>query len=164
MPWGIIPSWTREKRPLINARAETVREKGSFKESFMRRRCLLPADGFYEWTKIGKRPHLFALNNDDPFALASFWETVEQIPRCCLLTTSANSLLEPIHDRMPVIVRREDWPEWFSSKELADESFQRITAPYRPEEMSALAVSSLVNSAKFDDPRCCEPLPPTFGI
>jgi len=99
MPWGIIPTWTRERRPLINARAETVREKTSFKESFTRRRCLLQADGFYEWT-AGKRPHLFTLN-DDPFALAGFWEAAEGVSRCCLLTTAANSLLEPIHDRMP---------------------------------------------------------------
>ncbi len=165
MTWGIIPGWTREKsRPLINARSETVREKSSFKESFTRRRCLVPADGFYEWTKIGKRPHLFTLNDGAPFALAGFWEMGEQIPRCCLLTTAANSVLEAIHDRMPVIVRRDDWAEWFFQRELADESFQRITAPYLAEEMSALAVSPLVNNAKFDDPRCCEPLPPTLGI
>src|SRR5579864_9297391 len=82
MSWGIIPAWTREKsRPLINARSETVREKGSFKESFARRRCLVPADGFYEWTTIGKRPHLFTMNGGDPFTLAGFWEGVQGISR-----------------------------------------------------------------------------------
>jgi len=163
MPWGILPAWTREKRLMINARSETVREKTSFRESFTRRRCLVSADGFYEWT-AGKRSHLFTLNDDDPFALAGFWEVAEEVPRCCLLTTSANSVLEPIHDRMPVIVSREDWEEWFSPGELADRSFQRIMAPYRAEEMTSLTVSPLVNSARVDDPRCSEPLPPTFGI
>ncbi len=157
MTWGIIPAWTGEKRPLINARAETVREKSSFKESFTRRRCLVPGDGFYEWTRIGKRPYLFTLHNDSPFALAGFWEGTEGLSRCCLLTTSANSVLEPIHDRMPVIVRREDWPEWLSPGELVAGSVQRIMTPYRAEEMISLAVSPLVNSARVDDARCCEP-------
>jgi len=112
----------------------------------------------------GKRPHLFTLNGDAPFALAGFWEIVGEISRCCLLTTSANSLLEPIHDRMPVIVRREDWEEWFSPGELADRSFQRIMTPYLAEEMSALAVSPVVNSARVDDPRCCEPVESSEGL
>ena len=158
MSWGIIPKWADVKsRALINARCESVREKRSFKQSFVEQRCLVPADGFYEWTKVGKRPHLFTLNGDAPFAIAAIYEQSENISPCCLLTTSANAVLEPIHDRMPVIVRREDWDEWFSTGELVEQSFQRVTAPYHAEEMSALAVSTLVNSARMDDEKCCEP-------
>ena len=90
--------------------------------------------------------------------IGGFWEEQEEIARCCLLTTSANAVLEPIHNRMPVIIRRGDWDEWFSAGDLSDESFHRITAPYAPDEMSALAVSPLVNSARIDDARCIEPL------
>jgi putative SOS response-associated peptidase YedK len=159
MTWGILPAWGKSKA-LINARSETIREKRSFKSAFTQRRCLLPADGFYEWSRIGKRPHLFTLRDDAPFAIAGIWEAGEELPRCCLLTTMANSILAPIHDRMPVIVRREDWPEWLTPAELPDPSFRRITAPYPPGEMTALPVSRLVNSARVDDSRCCDPVAP----
>jgi putative SOS response-associated peptidase YedK len=117
----------------------------------------VPADGFYEWTKIGKRPHFFTVNEGAPFAIAGIWDKGQDMSRCCLLTTAGNSVLEPIHNRMPVIVRREDWDEWMMPRELADSSFQRITTPYAPEEMSVVEVSPLVNSGRIDDPRCCEP-------
>jgi len=154
----IVPVWDAEtSKALINARCESVREKRSFKTSFEQHRCLVPADGFYEWTKIGKRPDFFNINGGAPFAIAGIWDKGQDISRCCLLTTSANSVLEAIHNRMPVIVRREDWEEWMVPGELADQSFQRITTPYLAEEMSALEVSPLVNSGTVDDPRCCEP-------
>jgi len=170
MTWGIVPAWADEKsRPLINARCETVREKRSFKAAFAQRRCLLPADGFYEWRRIDKRPHFIALGDGGPFAIAAVWEPSKDTSRCCLLTTSANAVLAPIHDRMPVIVRREDWDEWLSPHELAEPSFGRIMTPYAPEEMAAVSVSPLVNSARVDDPRCSEPsgadeLPPRLKI
>jgi putative SOS response-associated peptidase YedK len=158
MQWGIAPMWAAEtSKALINARCESVREKRSFKSAFQQRRCLLPADGFYEWTRIGKRPHFVTISGGGPFAIAGLWEPGQDISRCCLLTTSANSVLSPIHNRMPVIVRPEDWNEWMLPGELEDQSFQRITTPYFAQEMSALEVSPLVNSAGIDDPRCCEP-------
>ena len=158
MIWGIVPPWAEAtSKALINARSESVREKRSFNSSFQQRRCLVPADGFYEWTRIGKRPYFFTINGGSPFAIAGIWDPGSDISRCCLLTTAANQVLEPIHDRMPVIIPHEDWEEWFSPGELAAESFLRITTPYQGEEMSALAVSSLVNSARIDDPRCCQP-------
>jgi len=157
MSWGIVPRWAGEtSKALINARSESVREKRSFKAAFAQRRCLVPADGFYEWARVGNRPHLLTVNGGAPFAIGGFWEPGEEISRCCLLTTPANAVLEPIHTRMPVIVRRGDWEEWMSPEELADESFQRITAPYSAEEMAMLEVSPMVNSARIDDPRCCE--------
>ncbi len=141
-------------KALINGRCESVREKRSFKSLFNQRRCLVPADGFYEWTKIGKHPHFFSVNGGAPFAIAAIWDKGQDISRCCLLTTAANAVLNPIHNRMPVIVRREDWGEWFSPGELPDESFQRITTPNLAGEMSSLEVSPLVNSGRVDDPRC----------
>jgi putative SOS response-associated peptidase YedK len=161
MTWGILPVWAKEKsKAIINARCETIREKRTFKGSFARRRCLVPADGFYEWSRIGKRPHLLTIGGGAPFAIGAIWEPAGERPRCCLLTTAANAVLAPIHDRMPVIVRREDWPEWFSPGDLAAGSFLRITTPYAPDEMSMLPVSPLVNSARIDDPACCEPSAP----
>ena len=158
MQWGIVPVWAKESaKTLINARSESVREARSFKASFEQRRCLLAADGFYEWARIGKRPHLVTLNGGAPFGIAAIWERGRDNSCCCLLTTSANSVLEPIHNRMPVIVRREDWDEWLSPGRLADESFRRITAPYLAGEVSVLEVSPLVNNATVDEPRCCEP-------
>jgi len=161
MIWGIVPVWAKEtSKALINARSESVREKRSFKSSFQQRRCLVPADGFYEWTKVGKRPYFFTVSGGFPFAIAGIWEQGQDVSRCCLLTTAANAVLESIHDRMPVIVRREEWSEWLSHAELADRAFQRITCPYRSDEMAAVAVSPLVNSARVDDPRCCEAAAP----
>jgi putative SOS response-associated peptidase YedK len=156
MVWGIVPAWAATSQALINARSESVREKRSFKASFRERRCLMPADGFYEWSKIGKRPHFFAVNDGAPFAIGGIWERGADLSRCCLLTTAANEVLKPIHDRMPVIVRRKDWEEWLAPGELSDPEFQRIATPYRADEMSAIPVSPRVNNARVDDPACCE--------
>ena len=158
MQWGIVPVWAKESsKALINARSESVREKRSFKSLFQQRRCLVPADGFYEWSRVGKRPYVFTVDAGAPFAIAGIWDPGDDISRCCLLTTAANQVLAPIHDRMPVIVPREDWEEWFAPGELAAQSFLRITTPYRAEEMSVVEVSPLVNSGRIDDPRCCQP-------
>jgi len=98
------------------------------------------------------------MKNEQPFAIAAFWDEAKGINRCCLLTSAGNAVPEPVHDRMPVIVCREYWEEWFSPGEQPDAVFQHIATPYASEEMSELAVSSVVNSAKVDDPRCCEAL------
>jgi putative SOS response-associated peptidase YedK len=148
MIWGIVPRWAKEtSKALINARSETVREKRSFKAAFAQRRCLAPADGFYEWSRIGKRPHFFSVDRGAPFAIGGFWEAGQDGGRCCLLTTVANSVLATIHDRMPVIVRRADWEEWLSPGELDAESFGRIMTPYAAGEMAVTEVSALVNRA-----------------
>lgn len=167
MRWGLVPAWAKGSQILINARRETIREKRSFKKSFAERRCLVPADGFYEWTKATKRPHLFTVGDGEPFAIGAFWDEQrdgEEMPRCCLLTTEANAVLEPIHDRMPVIVRKVDWEQWMEPGELADADFQRLTAPYDAAVMRAVEVSKTVNSAKTDGPECAQPLPPTLGL
>ncbi|HEX4083316.1 MAG TPA: SOS response-associated peptidase [Chthoniobacteraceae bacterium] len=160
MSWGIVPAWAKKPSEiLINARRETIRGKRSFSDAFTRRRCLVPADGFYEWSKSGKRPYFFAMKGEAPFVFGGIWEESGETHRCCLITTIANALLEPIHTRMPVIVRREDWPVWLDAEALSDADFDRITAPFA-REMSAVEVPALVNSAAVDDPRCCEPAAP----
>ena len=157
MQWGIVPAWGDGKsRPLINARAESVREKRPFKAAMAQRRCLVPADGFYEWSRVGKRPHFFSIHGGEPFAMAGIWEPGTDLARCCLLTTQGNAVLSGIHDRMPVIVRQHDWEEWCAPGELSEASFTRIVAPYAAEEMEGLEVSDLVNRGGVEDPRCCE--------
>jgi len=96
---------------------------------------------------------LFTLQGESPFAIAAFWDQGDVVDRCYLLTTCANAVLEPIHDRMPVIIRSEDWDEWLCTGEIEEQSIARITTPYLTQEMNALAVSPLVNSARFDDAR-----------
>jgi putative SOS response-associated peptidase YedK len=158
MIWGIKPKWGgSDVRVLINARSETVREKPSFKESFMHRRCLVPADGFYEWARDTKQPYLFELKDGSPFAIAGLWEVTEA-SHCCLLTTAGNEVLAPHHHRMPVIVKQEDWDEWLAPGVLPEEGFKRITTPYPASEMTATAVSKRVNNARIDDPACAAPV------
>ena len=155
MQWGFVPVWTKEtSKALINAKSETVREKRSFKSAIEKRRCLVPADGFYEWRRVDKRPFLFTVNGGEPFAFAGMWEEGK---RCCILTTAPNSLLEPIHNRMPVILARNGWEDWLSAGPLEEENFLHLTASYPAEEMGSLEVSPVVNSARFDGPQCSEP-------
>jgi len=164
MRWGIVPQWAGAKSSiLINARSESVREKRSFKRLFAERRCLVLADGFYEWTKT-KRPHLFKLQDNQPFTIGAFYDTGEE-NRCCLLTTAPNEIMLPVHDRMPVIIRKEDWAQWLELGDLDDQTFTRLTSPYATKEMQpALEVSKLVNSAKTDGAECCEPLQPMLNF
>lgn len=168
MRWSIIPPWGGI---VLNARRETVREKATFKRSFAVRRCLVPADGFYEWVKgiTPKRPFMFTVNQGEPFAIGAFYNDVvpeiykgenvpNPLPRVCLVTTQPNDVLLPVHDRMPVIVRKEDWEQWLEPAELDEQSFTRLTAPYSAAEMSAVEVSPIVNKAKTDCPDCCSPV------
>jgi putative SOS response-associated peptidase YedK len=125
--WGLIPSWAKDPKSaakMINARSETAAEKPAFRTAFVRRRCLILADGFYEWEKDGKRkiPHLFALPHSQPFAFAGLWESwrgpdrssAEPLESCTILTTAANEVCGPLHDRMPVIVDPADYEAWLS--------------------------------------------------
>ena len=166
MQWGIKPPWGTASNILINAKSETVREKRSFKKSFTERRCLMVADGFFEWLTEGKvkTPFLFTLKDRAPFAIGAFYDapaTEEDANRCCLLTTTPNEILQPIHDRMPVIIRKEDWQEWFAPGDLSESTFKRITAPYDASSMNpALELSRFINTAKEDSARCIDPAPP----
>ena len=121
LQWGLIPSWSKDAKGFINARSETIEEKPSFSESFQRRRCLIPADGFYEWQRSGKiaQPYFFQMRDESPFAFAGIWDEWQwdgiSIASCAIVTTEANDLLVAIHDRMPVILHPESHDTWLNS-------------------------------------------------
>ena len=173
--WGLIPSWAREPNigyKLINARAETAHAKPAFRAAWRARRCLIPADGFYEWTRRGgeKRPWLIEPADGVPFAFAGLWErwTVPRgvaltgslagfgpgdvVETCTVLTTAANEVVAPIHDRMPVILDRQAFDPWLAGAAVP-------LGPCPPQGMIARPVSTVVNSPANDDPRCVAPPP-----
>ncbi len=166
MRWGLIPFWAKDKSigsRMINARAETVAEKPSFRNAFKRRRCLIIADGFYEWQKVGakKRPMRIVMQSGEPFAFAGLWETWrdpegEVVPSCAIITTSANNLLSPIHDRMPVILPRDVEDFWLDDSVTEPDALTSVLTPYDDEEMEVYEVSPLVNSAWNDGPEVLE--------
>ncbi len=168
LSWGLIPSWAKDPKlgaRMINARAETAAEKPSFRNAFRRRRCLVPADGFYEWQKseAGKQPFYIRLQGGGTFAFAGLWEfwrgpEGETIESCALLTTQPNSLLRPLHDRMPVILPRSDYALWLDPEVQTVERLQPLLVPYPAERMEAYPVGRYVNSPENEGPRCIEPL------
>jgi putative SOS response-associated peptidase YedK len=168
--WGLIPSWAKDPAigyKLINARAETASEKPSFRSAFKHRRCLIPSDGFYEWqrlegSKTKKQPYYFSLRDNNPFAFAGLWERWESpegdiVETCTILTTEANELVSPIHDRMPVILHPKDYDLWLDPNFTSSDSLQALLNPYPSEAMIAYPVSSKVNSPKNDSPECNQP-------
>jgi putative SOS response-associated peptidase YedK len=165
--WGLVPRWADDPsigNKLINARSETAAEKPSFREAFARRRCLVPADGFFEWARRGerKRPYYFRMRDSEPFAIAALWERWEGgdglLETCTLLTTVANAPLSGIHDRMPVILRPEDYGLWLDREVQRPEALRPLLRPYPGEEMEFYPVSPIVNSPANDGPRCVEPI------
>lgn len=168
LKWGLVPRWAKDPgigNKLINARSETVTEKPSFREAFARRRCLVPLDGSYEWARRGdrKRPFYFHMRDGEPFAIAGLWERWEgegePLETCTLLTTEANELLAPYHDRMPVILMPGDYEAWLDPDVRDSRELTKLLRPYAHAEMRTYAVSALVNSPSNDDPRCVEPIP-----
>lgn len=161
--WGLIPSWAKDPAigaKLINARSETVTEKPSFRSAFKQRRCLILADGFYEWRKQSgqKQPFYFRLENGSPFAFAGLWERWHdsednRLETCTILTTEANQIVAQVHDRMPVILNKESCDRWLDLDQPT-ESIQSLLRPYDHKLMSAYPVSSNVNSARDDTPDC----------
>jgi putative SOS response-associated peptidase YedK len=166
--WGLIPAWAKEPSigdRMINARAETVAEKPSFRRALQKRRCLVLADGFYEWQKEGKKktPMYIALKSHEPFAFAGLWETWkspegETIQSCTIITTTPNSLTASIHNRMPVILPREAESVWLDRSLEDSQVLVPLLAPYAAEAMEASAVSPLVNSPRNDTAKCIEPV------
>ena len=172
--WGLIPAWARDPAigsRLINARSETVAEKPAFRAAYRRRRCLVPADGFYEWQRRGgiRQPWLFGLRNGAPFSFAGLWEswtTAEgsgptgslfgpepggPVETFTILTTAANETIAAVHGRMPVILPPDAWGPWLAGEDIPLD-------PYPAAEMHAHPVSTLVNKPANDDPRCVEPV------
>jgi putative SOS response-associated peptidase YedK len=167
LKWGLVPSWADDPaigNRMINARAETAAEKPSFRSAFRKRRCLLLADGFYEWGKSGgkKQPYLFRLKEGEPFAFAGLWEHWERdgkvIDSCTILTTDPNELVKPLHDRMPVILSPRDFNPWLDPKVEKSAELQALLRLYPTEAMTACPVSLRVNSPKNNDASCIAPL------
>jgi putative SOS response-associated peptidase YedK len=168
--WGLIPSWAKDPEignRMINARAETITEKPAFRNAFRRRRCLILADGFYEWQKVPgqntKTPMYIHLKSKGPFAFAGLWESWNSedgsnILSCTIITTEPNALMQPIHNRMPVILPKEDYAFWLSPGEADLHQLQALLKPYDAGQMAAYPVSRLVNSPANDTPANIKPL------
>ncbi len=173
MRWGLIPSWA--ENPAIGARmiqgmAETAAQKPAFRDAMRTRRCLIPADGFYEWADAGakkKQPYHFGLEADSLFAFAGLWDrwkdkSGEEILSCAILTTRANSLVAQVNDRMPVILRREDYDLWLDPGISDPARTADLLSPFDSRKMKSYPVSTRVNSVHNDDPECAQEilLPP----
>jgi putative SOS response-associated peptidase YedK len=159
--WGLIPGWAKDPgigNKLANARGETVAEKPSFRSAFKYRRCLIPASGFYEWKVVGgiKQPFYISLKSGAPLAMAGLWETwhpegAAPIETCCIITTEANALMKPIHERMPVLLDPEEWEEWLSSDARDVTSLVSMIRPHESEKMQAWPVTRELNKAGMRD-------------
>ena len=165
--WGLIPSWAKDPaigNKMINARAETVAEKPSFRSAFKKRRCLILADGFYEWQKTydGKQPYHIKMEDDSPFAFAGLWEVWdkygEEIRSGTIITTDANDLMNEIHHRMPVILHPEDYGLWLDPDFDEKEALTALLKPYPSDAMEAYPVSRRVNKPANNEPSVLEPV------
>ena len=167
--WGLIPSWAKDAsigNRMINARGETLAEKPSYRGVYKYKRCLIPADGFYEWkAQVGtkaKTPYFVHMKDGKPFAFAGLWDEWHAsdgspIRTCTIVTTAPNRLMAPIHDRMPVILKPEDYDEWLDPAPRTPDSLQGLIASFPPELMDAYPVSALVNSPSNDRAECMQP-------
>ncbi len=165
--WGLIPFWAKSEDigyKMINARAESLMTKPAFKAAFKKRRCLVLADGFYEWqkTKSGKVPHRICLTNNQPFAFAGLWEqwkepeTDKTLESFTIITTEANEAVKPLHERMPVILPDDVKESWLAN-DLSIEDYQSLLQPY-PYQLAIYQVSKKVNTPKNNDPSVIEPV------
>ncbi len=165
--WGLVPSWADDPKigsNFINARGETVGSTKAFRDAFRKRRCLIPADGFFEWNAHGKgkQPYLFQRPESRPFSFAGLWESWEPedgppLLTCCLITTAANGVVGQLHDRMPVIFSSADaFTAWLEPK-ATPEGLQKLLLPADDDLLTAVRVSKQVNNSKFDVPACIEP-------
>jgi putative SOS response-associated peptidase YedK len=172
--WGLVPSWAKDEKignRLINARAETAAEKPSFRSALRRRRCLVPADGFYEWagTKGAKQPYLVGLEGRAPFAFAGLWERWtdpegEALESCTLLTTEATEQLSALHDRMPVIVDPVDYGLWMDPDVVDPDLVSPVMDRNLGRALDFHPISKHVNDVRHDDPRCLEAIAGQSGL
>ena len=163
LKWGLVPSWADDPSigaRLTNARAETAATKPSFRTSFYRQRCLIPADGFYEWSNIDgkKQPYYIHLQPNEPFALGGLWDTWERkgvkMETCTILTCSANQAVQHIHPRMPVVIQPERYDAWLEPSQIDTAAVFQDLQPFPKERTATYPVSDFVNNVRHDDSRC----------
>lgn len=167
--WGLIPMWAKDPaigNRLINARGETLAEKPSFRGSYRYKRCLILADGYYEWKSVAgrktKTPYFIHMHDRRPFAMAGLWDHWESpegssLNTCTIITTSPNELMQSIHDRMPVILHPRDYDKWLDSAPQTPENLDHLLKPFPTEEMTAYPVSTMVNKVTNDRPELVVP-------
>ena len=168
MRWGLIPSWAKDSSiaaQMINARSETAHTLPAFREAMRLRRCLVPADGFYEWKRTGaaKQPYCFEVNNGEPFAFAGLWErwrdpSGQWVKSCAILTTTPNAVTSAIHDRMPVILDRDSYDLWLDPGMQNVAAISELLKPCDPHFMQCYPVGSRVNHVGNDDAACSQPV------
>ncbi len=163
--WGLVPSWTKGHStgpPLNNSRSDTISIRPAFREAFRRQRCLIPANGFYEWKHLDKKTtqpwHIFRKNRQ-PLALAGLWDhwqtpDGDTLESCSVITTDANRMMSLVHDRMPVILDHERWVEWLSPENEDIESLAKLLVPCPDDWLERTPVSSVVNNVRHDSPEC----------
>lgn len=168
--WGLVPFWAKDLKigaKLINARSETVASKPAFRTAFKSRRCLVLADGFYEWKKIGKSKQPYYITRVDarPFCLAGLWESwqddelgaeAETIETCTILTTQANSIMQPLHDRMPVFLGNEEQTFWLNNSFKDHGALEKLLVPCPDEDLQFREVSKIVNKVSNESPECIQ--------
>jgi putative SOS response-associated peptidase YedK len=161
MRWGLIPGWAKEakmKFATFNARSETLETTASFRDAWKKgRRCLVITDGFYEWRKGDTKPYAIACVNDRLTVMAGLWDewkgpTGEVVLSCTIITTHSNELMQPLHDRMPVILDEKDWPAWLGEVETSFEDLKKLLVPFPSEEMHLWPVDKRVGNVRNDDP------------
>ncbi|TVY11567.1 SOS response-associated peptidase [Paenibacillus cremeus] len=166
--WGLVPSWSKDDKSafrMINARSETVAEKPAFRSLLARKRCIVPADGFYEWKVSGKtkQPMRFRMKDRSLFGMAALYDTWQtpdgsKLHTCTILTTSANTLVSPIHERMPVILNGEAERLWLNRRIQEEKEFLPLLSPYPAEAMEFYAVDPKVGRVQYDEADCIEPI------
>lgn len=167
--WGLVPAWAKsaDGEPLVNARAETLAAKPSFRDAFRTRRCVIPASGFYEWAVIGRarRPWLFRRRDEQPFGLAGLWESWRapngaMLETCAVITTEPNDLMRPIHHRMPVMLAPEEFAAWLDPRTTEPALLAPLLRTPEAAAMSAIAVSPHVSDVRNEGPECLAPAAP----
>lgn len=170
MRWGFIPSWAKDPAamPMLNnARGETVADKPMFRQAFRRRRCLIPASGFYEWKAVpgqkAKQPFYISHKDGSPLTFAGLWDSMHtadgaRVDTCAIITTEANAVLEPIHHRMPVVLERADWELWLATEAVAENLLRELIEPSDAEKMQAWGVAHAVNKVTNDNPDLLLPI------
>jgi len=163
--WGLVPAWSKgldRRFSMINARAETLADKPAYRGPFKKQRCLIPADGFYEWhQENGKQPYYIHATQDHPLMFAGIWDHWEddsgdKIDSCSIITCAANKQMQPIHERMPVILSSDQWDSWFNGQDAT--TLQSMLVPYRDDDMDIYQVSTVVNNPKKDGAGLIKPL------